>query len=81
MRDIVLDALTGAALGLVFVASLFLLDVAEIGTIASKSDQLVTLIAMMVIGIVPFFAACAVAAGVMLLNGPVELDDIDDQRD
>lgn len=78
MRDIVLDAITGAALGLVFVASLFLLDVADIGTMASESDQLGTLIAMMIIGIVPFFSACAVAAGVMLLNGPLEPDDRDE---
>lgn len=82
MRDIVLDAITGAALGVVFIAALFLLDIAEIGTLAAQSNQFETLLAMIAIGIIPFFAACAVSFGVMFLTGrqPVEEEPGNDER-
>ncbi|MEM7775105.1 MAG: hypothetical protein AAF732_05805 [Pseudomonadota bacterium] len=75
LRDMALDAVTGGALGLVFIAALYLLDIAQIGTLLETTSDPGAVIAMMIIGIVPFFAACAVAMGVMLK--PWRTDDED----
>ncbi len=73
MRDIILDAVTGALLGVVFIVGLFALDIAQIGTMTWASASPTTVIAMLAIGIIPFFSACAVSIGVMML--PWEADN------
>ena len=66
LRDMALDALAGALLGAVFIAGIYALDVAQIGTLIDRAAHPGFVLFTMASGVIPFFAACGVAAGVML---------------
>ena len=68
LRDMALDALTGGALGVVFIAGIYLLDVAQIGTLIDRTAYPEMVLFTMASGVIPFFAAIGVAAGVMLMS-------------